>query len=123
MPIFDPVKKQRLSKKELISEKQVINRLFEEKNTLKKYPLLIYFGINSEPFHRIVVSVPKRNFKKAVDRNRIKRQLREIWRKNREEIKNNNGHCFDLFIIYTGKEELEYQKLESKFILLLKEIK
>ena len=35
------------------------------------------------PFVRILVSVPKRNFKHAVDRNRIKRQVREAYRKNK----------------------------------------
>ena len=117
------MKKQGLSKKEIISEKEVINKLFEEKNFIKKYPLLIYYGRNTEPIHRIVVSVPKRNFKKAVDRNRIKRQLREIWRRYKAELVNSDQQHFDLFIIYTGKEEIEYQKLESKFILLLNELK
>lgn len=117
------MKTESLSKKEIISEKEAIKKLFHQRKIIKKYPLLIYFGENSEPHHRIVVSVPKRNFKKAVDRNRIKRQLREIWRRQKLKLAEESGQKFDLFIIFTGKEEADYQKLETKFILLLNEIK
>jgi ribonuclease P protein component len=117
------VKKQGLSKSEILSKKEEIKLLFEDRQTVKKYPLLINFKENSEPVHRIVVSVPKRNFKKAVDRNRLKRKLREIWRRNKTSISIDSGNHFDLFIIYTGKEEVDYPVLEAKFILLLKQIK
>lgn len=90
---------------------------------IKKFPLIIYWGANNEPYHRIVVSVPKRNFKKAVDRNRIKRQLREIWRRQKPNLGDPQGKKYDLFIIFTGKEEFDYKKLESKFVLLLNELK
>lgn len=111
-----------LTKKEIISRKEEIKSLLQKRELVKKYPLLIYFIENNEPHHRIVVSVPKRNFKKAVDRNRIKRKMREIWRHNKSKVDSGSGKHFDLFIIYTGKEEISHSKLESKFILLLGEI-
>lgn len=117
------MKTEGLSKKEILSSKEEIKKLFDEKNVLKKYPLVIYWKVNNEPNHRIVVSVPKRNFKKAVDRNRIKRQLREIWRRQKLLIGSSSDTKYDLFIIFTGKEEFDYKKLESKFVLLLNELK
>lgn len=117
------MKKQGLSKSEIISKKDEIKVLFEEKNMVKKYPLLIYSKINNEPFHRILVSVPKRNFKKAVDRNRLKRKIKEIWRLNKNQIQTENETKFDLFIIYTAKEEVDYAVIENKFLLLLNQIK
>lgn len=117
------MKKLGLSKSEIISKKDEIQRVFKEKNTVKKYPLLIYFIRNEEKFHRIIASVPKRNFKKAVDRNQLKRRIKEIWRQNKTVLETENSSYFDLFIIYTAKEEMTYSEIEAKFILLLKQIK
>lgn len=117
------MKEKGISKSSIISKKEEIKKLFEKKKSVKKYPFLIYYLENDKNQHRFVASVPKRNFKKAVDRNQIKRKIKEIWRHNRTLIQKEKEKTFDLFIIYTGKEEMDYSKLEAKFIILLKELK
>lgn len=72
---------------------------------------------------QVLISVPKRNFKKAHDRNRIKRQLREIYRKNKSILydsltSNKQQACF--LIGYVGKEHITSELLEQKLVPLFK---
>jgi len=76
---------------------------------------------DNSPF-QFAVSVPKKNFRRAVDRNRLKRQMREAVRKNKIEIKNilreKNKPCAVMFV-FTGKEKAEYKEIEGQIILIL----
>ncbi len=64
---------------------------------------------------KVVISVPKRSFKKAVDRNRLKRQIREIYRKEKQKVYEVLGEKKILMmIIYTGKTKMEFKELEMK---------
>ena len=65
-------------KSEKLKSKKAIKHLFAEGNTVIKYPIkLFYLPIENSHKTKAAFSVPKHNFKKAVTRNRIKRQLRE----------------------------------------------
>ena len=73
----------------------------------------------------MVISVPKRNFKKAHDRNRIRRQLKEAFRLNKgtlEEKLIEQKQQIALFIVYTERTALEYKVLESKMKKLIQQI-
>jgi ribonuclease P protein component len=79
---------------------------------------------NSSPF-QITVSVPKRIFKKAHDRNRIKRLMRECIRKNKlnlEPFLTDNKKQVALFMIYTAREELTNELLQKKTKQLFKQL-
>jgi ribonuclease P protein component len=65
------------------------------------------------------VSVSKRNFKKAVDRNRIKRLLRESYRLQKGSYFNNITTQYAFMILYIGKEMPNHTEVESKMKLLL----
>ena len=65
------------------------------------------------------VSVCKRYFKKAVDRNRIKRLIREAFRLNKEEYFNNIPTSYALMILYIGKDTADFDLINSKTKLLL----
>lgn len=71
------------------------------------------------------VSVSSRNFKKAVDRNRIKRQLREVYRLQKSSLQQKVFERKDqlaLFFIFTGKELPAYEELFSKMNMILKRL-
>ena len=76
--------------------------------------------------HQVLISIPKKRFKRAVDRNKLKRRIKEAYRLHKqvlgEEIQN-----FYLLIgyIYVGREIANYQEVEEKLkqsLLRLKEI-
>jgi ribonuclease P protein component len=71
--------------------------------------------------HQVLFTVPKRNFKKAVDRNRIRRQMREAFRINKHIITFNEQLAIPFLIgyVYIGKLKLPYQKVEGKIIASL----
>jgi ribonuclease P protein component len=60
--------------------------------------------------------VPKRNFKKAVDRNKIKRRLRESYRSNKMllNVGENKINSYFIAYIYVGKQILPYKEIEDK---------
>ncbi|GAA4273278.1 ribonuclease P protein component [Aquimarina gracilis] len=104
------------NKKERLKSKKEIELLFSEGETISNYPVrLVYRKTNFEDEVTIkaTVSVSKRHFKRAVDRNRIKRLLRESYRKNKYLVPNTT-HQFTFMFLYSGKEMPEYQFIESK---------
>ena len=69
------------------------------------------------------VSVSKRNFKLAVDRNRIKRQMREAIRLQYSDMSGAEGQVNLMMFIFAGRENLDYVIIERAIKKLLKKIK
>ena len=95
--------------------------LFSEGNSVSKFPLRLVYVENKEPNAELMkmgVSVSKKYFKKAVDRNYFKRVLRETYRLNKHLLIDNleKPHAFMFF--YQTKERLSYQEIEEKTIQL-----
>ena len=65
------------SKTQTLLDKNDVNYLFTKGKSVKAFPLLMYSIKSTEP--EVVFSVPKKKINKAVDRNKIKRQMREIY--------------------------------------------
>lgn len=110
-------------KKEKLKSKIIIDRLFAEGYSVKKYPLrLVYLPLEdpSDQVNKVAVSVPKRSFKRAVDRIRLKRLMREVYRKNKYLVTNNLAQNYALMFIYTGREIWNYQELQRNGQELLK---
>ena len=110
-------------KQEKLKKSKLITQLFTEGKSLTVFPIkLIYLQVEHNSQYKIQagVSASKRNFKKAVDRNKIKRLLREVYRKNKYLIyqsENTKKHIF--MFIYLGKNELDYKTLEEKIVELI----
>ena len=110
-------------RQEKLKSKILIDKLFTEGRSVKKYPLLlIYLPLtdNSEKFHKTGVSVPKRNHKKAVDRIKLKRLMREAYRKNKYLVTNSLDSHYAFMFIYTCREKVSYSKIFSTTQELLK---
>lgn len=109
-------------KKEKLKSEILIRGIFEEGKSITSYPLkLIYLEIKDPARAKIQcgVTVPKRNFKSAVKRNRIKRLLRESYRLNKEQIFNNIEGSFAFLFLYIGKEIPGYEEVEKHMRVIL----
>ena len=120
--------KQTFKKEERLSSKKSIALLFADGDSFFQYPFKVIFKKEqtTHPFPvQLLISVSKRNFKKAVDRNKIKRLVREAYRTNKhllyEGVNNNKGSLL-LGFIYTAKTIPEYKEVESKIILILQRL-
>lgn len=120
--------KQTFSKSERLSSKKLIALLFGSKQFFFQFPLKVLFH-EIEVEHRfpvqVLFSVSKRNFKKAVDRNRIKRLMREAYRLNKDLLyqnRTNEARLLLLGLIFTGKTIPDYKEIEQKIILILQRL-
>ena len=111
-------------KSEKLKSKKAIKLLFAEGNTVIKYPIkLFYLPVESSHKTKAAFSVPKHNFKKAVTRNRIKRQLKEAYRHQKGLLKNDSNLKYLLFFLYIGKENSTYTSINTSLITVLKKMK
>lgn len=107
-------------KNEKLKSRKQIERLFNSGKSVSKYPLrLMYFRHeNTEIPFQISVSVSKKHFGKAVDRNYFKRLLRETYRLNQHLLKENLNEPYSFMLFYQSKDRLSFEEINKKTIEL-----
>lgn len=115
-------------KAEKLKSRKLTEQLFSKGKTFTVFPVKVfYMPIDGESDFqlKVGVGVSSRNFKKATDRNRIKRLLREAYRTEKtllyEHIKNNEQKLA-LFFLYVDKTLPEYSVIKSKMQLVLERL-
>jgi ribonuclease P protein component len=112
-------------KEEHLCRKKLIDELFgKQGSSFGVYPLRIVWVASSAPTAappQVLISVSKRTFKRAVDRNRLKRLIREAYRLNKYRLlEQPTGHQVALLgIIFTGKEKSPLALVEKRLISAL----
>ncbi|WP_339889586.1 ribonuclease P protein component [uncultured Flavobacterium sp.] len=108
-------------KTEKLKSKNTIDLLFSEGKSVSKYPLRLVFVENPLEEKEIIkmgVSVSKKHFKNAVDRNYFKRLLRETYRLNKHILTENLEKPYAFMFFYQSKDRLTYQEINEKTIQL-----
>ena len=105
---------------ERIKSRKAILSLFEKGTSFSIFPIRVVYihDQNSENSGlKAAFTASKKNFKKAVDRNRIRRLMKESWRLQKNNLQlslQSSQKSLDIFFIYTGKELPEYPFIYKK---------
>lgn len=115
-------------KKEKLCSKLAIDTLFKSGKSFKTYPIrVIYMPLEkSDSAAKLLISVPKKRFKKAVSRNMVKRLIRETYRLNKPEIIEDwqeRGKYFALAFVYIGNDIPTYGHLNETMKRILENLK
>ena len=111
-----------LGKQERLKSKKLIEKLYTEGDSIKTFPLRMVYvqtAHTSDFPCQVGVSVAKKNYKLAVDRNRLKRLMRETYRLQKQIVYNNLEEPYVFMISYIGREEIKYEDLYLKMEKLL----
>jgi ribonuclease P protein component len=121
-------RKNTLRKNERLSERKAIEILFNKGKSIIESPVRLLWIIHPSPAKpqlKAAFSAPSKNFKRAVDRNLLKRRMREAYRKNKNALLNvieeQKSECLLMFI-YMGKQKVEYREIESKIVVTLQRL-
>lgn len=115
----------RFPKKEKLKSTKDIGFLFEKGKSFNAYPLRVVYAKKTNHtgiLASVGVSVPKKNIKLAVNRNLIKRRIKEAYRINNQELKNgikNANVEINIMLVYTSKEICAYNQIEEKIKVIL----
>jgi ribonuclease P protein component len=115
-------------KAERLTGKTTIERLVKAGRAFRQFPFRVVWSVSAEMQQapiRVAFAIPKRNFKRAVKRNLIRRHLREAWRTQKHELYaqlNAKNAQLELLIIYTHNEVLTSEEIKAKILLTLQRL-
>lgn len=117
-------------KQERLKSTKAIELLFSEGQSFASFPLRIVYTLEQDtekPFAvRFAATIPKKKFSKAVQRNRLRRQIKESFRLEKHQLYQSLGEqlngCINIMFIYTAPEKLPYQKIERATKYLVKKL-
>jgi len=118
-----------LGKEERLKSRKQIGQLFDKGKSFVVAPYRVYYVVNRQSSIvnglQFGVGVSAKNFKRAVDRNRVKRLTREAWRLQKNELKEKTKAAqmqLNVFFIYTSKELPDFKTVKDKVAVALKKL-
>jgi ribonuclease P protein component len=107
--------------------KDEIDLLFQQGRKVYFFPILshVYQQPSESPQFSVLISVPKKKIRKAHDRNRIKRMVRECLRRNKEPLvkkTTEEGCVLHISIVYLSNEIAEFPQVESQIKQIIQKI-
>ncbi len=116
-------KKYTFSKNERLKSRKEISRIF--KDGIFLYSEHLSLGYSVAESNKFAVSIPKKLFKSAVIRNKLKRRIREAYRLNKQilyDFSENSDSFFNILVIYRHKNPLSFTILNKELTMLLKKL-
>lgn len=127
----EPLMKKTFRKSERLNGTKQIEAIFRDGKSFASYPLRVVYVVRDEVLPdsspvNLLISVPKKRFKRAVKRNRIKRLVREAYRLNKNEfhkaLNDRENVQIDMAIIYLRDELPTYTEIESAMLKMAEEL-
>ncbi|MEI6764670.1 MAG: ribonuclease P protein component [Bacteroidota bacterium] len=119
---------QTFRKDERLCNRRIITSLMTQGESFFIHPFVVKWmecPLQSEFPAQVVFSVPRKNISSAVNRNRVRRRVREAYRKNKdafyEVLRSHKRECA-FALIYTSKDFITYAEAERKIILILQRL-
>ncbi len=122
-------KKNTFSKNERIKNNKEISRIFNCGIFLFSEHISLCYTRNSDinpKYNKIAVSVPKKYFKSAVKRNKLKRQIKEVYRLNKNitnTVSELNSEYYHMVFVYKSKKRIPFQAVKEQVTSLLKKMR
>ena len=119
----------KFSKKEKLKSQKEIELLFKQGKSINQFPIRLIYKVKNEQNNVLInfgVSVPKKKIKLAVNRNLIKRRIREVYRLNNNDLKTKlyeNQKEINMMVIYGSEQILSYKEIEEKIKVILSRLR
>jgi ribonuclease P protein component len=120
MGIKPDIHSEKFPRSERLKNRKLIQDLFDSGKQFRFFPLVLYYKVHlseTETKHKVLFSVPRKHFKKAIVRNKIRRKIREAFRRNKYILYNKySGLPFLLGYVYISKNIPEFKEIESAMV-------
>ena len=111
----------RILKTKITLTKTEINNLYRTGQKLNYSSFYVFWDFNKNSNNnplRLVISIPKKKIKKAVERNYIKRCVKELYRINKVSLSKEIMHPINIIMIYNKTQLIEFHQLQEEFLTL-----